>query len=160
MKTCNKCGSLKDKTEYHNGAICKECYNKKRRERYANGDSVRILSKKNQRRKNNPASELIRCAKRRAKVNNIVFDLKQEDVIIPEVCPMLGLKLFTGNGVLSDNSPTLDRINPDLGYTKENIQVISYRANRIKNDATIEELEKIVEYLKKVVDSKKQVVVE
>ena len=78
--------------------------------------------------------------------------MQKSDVIIPDICPMLGIKLFTGNGVLGDNSPTLDRIDSTLGYTKDNIQVISYRANRIKNDATVEELEKIVEYMKKVVD--------
>ena len=152
MKKCNKCLEQKQESDYHNGSICKICVNKTRREKYANGDSVRILAQKNKRRKEDPASELIRCAKHRSKLNNILFDLQKSDVIIPDICPMLGIKLFTGNGVLGDNSPTLDRIDSTLGYTKDNIQVISYRANRIKNDATVEELEKIVEYMKKVVD--------
>jgi hypothetical protein len=41
------------------------------------------------------------------------------------------------SGVLS---PSLDRIKPELGYVPGNIQVISARANVMKNDATPEEL--------------------
>lgn len=51
-----------------------------------------------------------------------------------------------------DGSPTLDRIVPDKGYVRENVWVISGRANRIKNDATIEELELIAEALRIVGD--------
>jgi len=36
-----------------------------------------------------------------------------------------------------------------MGYVKGNVWVISHRANRIKNDATLLELEKLVTALKK-----------
>ena len=45
-------------------------------------------------------------------------------------------------------SPSLDRIDPNRGYTKDNIIVMSYRANRIKNDATKEEIKKLAEWIK------------
>ena len=52
------------------------------------------------------------------------------------------------NGKVADNSPTLDRINPNAGYTPNNIAVISHRANSTKRSATIEELEQIITYMK------------
>ena len=90
---------------------------------------------------------MVTWAKYRAKKNNIPFDITPEDVIIPEVCPILGIKLEAGIGCQTDSSPSIDRINPNLGYIKGNIQVICYRANRIKNDASLDELKKIVDYM-------------
>jgi hypothetical protein len=47
-----------------------------------------------------------------------------------------------------DNSPSLDRIVPEKGYVRDNVLVVSYRANRIKNDATISELQQIAAFYK------------
>ena len=46
------------------------------------------------------------------------------------------------------DSPTIDKLIPSLGYTKGNVWVISRRANMIKSDATLEELELLVGNLK------------
>lgn len=69
------------------------------------------------------------------------------DIIVPPICPILNIELKVGNGKANDNSPTIDRIEPQKGYSKENIAIISHKANRIKNDATIEEHEAIVVYM-------------
>ena len=45
-------------------------------------------------------------------------------------------------------SPSIDRIDSTKGYTKDNIQIISWRANRIKNDSTPEELMQIATYMR------------
>lgn len=37
----------------------------------------------------------------------------------------------------------MDRVIPELGYVKGNVEIISYRANRLKNDATYHELRAI-----------------
>ena len=87
-------------------------------------------------------------AKNRAKNKNLPFDITLEDIIIPEFCPILGIKLEKGNGIACDNSPSIDRINSDFGYTKDNIVVCSYRANRIKNDSSIQEIEMILKWYK------------
>lgn len=46
--------------------------------------------------------------------------------------------------------PSLDRINPDRGYVPGNVQVISFRANTLKNNATREELAKVLAYMKRI----------
>ena len=90
--------------------------------------------------------DLIRWAKRRAKKNNILFTIEPEDIEIPLICPVLGIALFKGEGLPCDNSPTLDRIVPELGYVPGNIIVISNRANRIKSNATWRELRLLVDF--------------
>jgi hypothetical protein len=50
-------------------------------------------------------------------------------------CPILGIKLV-GQGKTKPESPTLDRIHPDRGYVVGNIAVISYAANRSKQNIT------------------------
>ena len=55
----------------------------------------------------------------------------------------LVLTIYHYEGVLGDDSPSLDRIVSSLGYVKGNIRVISYKANRVKSNATLEELRKV-----------------
>ena len=90
---------------------------------------------------------LLASAKARAKKYNLEFDLELSDIIIPEFCPVLNIKLEPGRSSGYDNSPSIDKINPSRGYTKDNICVISMRANSIKRDATLEELKNLVSYL-------------
>lgn len=86
------------------------------------------------------SKDLLRWAKGRAKTRGLPFDISEADIEIPPLCPVLGIPLVKGQGTPTDNSPTLDRIDSTKGYTPENVLVVSYRANRIKNDATISEL--------------------
>lgn len=95
---------------------------------------------------------LINASKQRAKLKNIEHEITVEDLIalypLDGKCPVLGVELEFGSAGFRENSPSIDKINPNKGYTKDNIQVISWRANRIKGDATLEELELLVAYLK------------
>lgn len=81
---------------------------------------------------------------------DIPFDLELTDLIIPKVCPILGIPLVFGltGKENTNNSPSVDRIDPNGGYVKNNIVIISGRANRIKYNATIDELDKIVQFYK------------
>lgn len=90
---------------------------------------------------------MLKGAQDRARRKQIIFDLKLEDIpSIPEVCPILKIPLKVNVGVSrwNDNSPSLDRIINSKGYVKDNIRIISNRANRLRMDASMEELEKIV----------------
>jgi len=98
--------------------------------------------------KTNVEMSMWHSCKKRAKKRDLPFDLTIEDLEVPEKCPILGLELKAGNDSSREISPSLDRIVPELGYVKGNIRVISLRANRLKSDASIEELEAILKYMK------------
>jgi hypothetical protein len=66
----------------------------------------------------------------------------------PTHCPVLGMELDYFAEQRQENSPSFDRIDSDKGYVTGNVKIISWRANRIKNDGTVEEHEKIIEYLR------------
>lgn len=98
-----------------------------------------------------PISFMIYGAKQRAQRKNLPFDLTPTDIQIPDRCPVLGIPLefsHTGTGGITDNSPSLDRIKPELGYVKGNVAVISKRANTIKSFGSIEEHQKVIDYMK------------
>jgi hypothetical protein len=54
-----------------------------------------------------------------------------------------------GKGRPSDNSITLDKIDPKLGYAAGNVALISWRANRLKSNATPDELQQLADYAKR-----------
>lgn len=70
-----------------------------------------------------------------------------DEVIWNTHCPILGLELDYFAETASENSPSLDRIDNNKGYIKDNVHVISWRANRIKNNGTAEEHRLIADYL-------------
>lgn len=106
-------------------------------------------------RHRNRERRLIIDARARAKKKEIEFDLELADVAIPERCPVLGIPLVFGEGAGGhrDGSPSLDRINNSKGYVKGNVRVISHRANSIKRDATLEELEAVARYMREHCES-------
>lgn len=95
--------------------------------------------------------EMLRGAKYRAKTRGVPFDLTLTDIVIPARCPVLDIPLVVRarTGFPAPDSPSLDRIIPARGYVKNNVRVISHKANTLKRDATIEELEKIIAYMRR-----------
>jgi hypothetical protein len=71
-----------------------------------------------------------------------------KELTIPTHCPVLGIALKHNTARRLDNSPSIDRIDSSKGYTKDNVRVISWRANKLKNNGTLEELEAVVRYMK------------
>ena len=94
-------------------------------------------------------------AKQNARAKNLEFNLTYEDIEIPTHCPVLGIELFTtpGRGKKNPwsypNTPSIDRIDNSRGYVKDNIHIISMRANHLKNDATLEESKAIAAYMER-----------
>ena len=87
-----------------------------------------------------------------AKCKGREFSITIDDLVWPEFCPVLGIKLNYGvptRGKHSPDSPSIDRTDANLGYVKGNVVVMSWRANRIKTDATNEELFRLTEYILK-----------
>lgn len=88
---------------------------------------------------NNPEKYMWSVAKQSAKIRNIPFDIVASDIIIPKHCIYLGWELTNIIGEYKGKVPTnasLDRIDSSKGYTKDNIQVISSLANKLKNNAS------------------------
>lgn len=94
------------------------------------------------------AAPVLYRAKHRAEENGIEFDLVPEDIVIPAVCPVLGTPIVLGGGRNAPNAPSIDRFDNSKGYTKDNIRIISYRANGLKSNATLAEMEKVLEYMR------------
>lgn len=109
------------------------------------------VEKKGKKRKpsRNIISDMLKHAKYRAKKKNIEFSLLREDVVIPEICPVLGIPIIPYSFY---NSPSLDRIDNSRGYTKDNVIVVSFKANMLKGAASMDELEKIVRFYGKLED--------
>ena len=97
-------------------------------------------SKRTHGRSQTPEYWMFHSAKRRAKDQGIPFTITLDDIAIPSHCPLLGIPLFVGKRTCCDNSPTLDKLVPSLGYIKGNVIVISDKANRIKSNATLDEI--------------------
>jgi hypothetical protein len=92
---------------------------------------------------------LLSGARLRAKNKSVPFSIKVSDIVVPEYCPALGIKLQIGVGMAQKSSPTLDRFIPALGYVPGNVYVISKHANTIKNNATLEEVRMVAEWMAK-----------
>ena len=90
---------------------------------------------------------MLKNAKDRAAERGLAFELTLADIVIPEVCPVLGIPMSFGEGEAHDGSPSIDRIRPELGYVKSNIAIISRRANTIKSFGTAEEHRRIAEWI-------------
>lgn len=85
-----------------------------------------------------------------AKLAGYSWAVPFEELEWPDYCPILGIELDYFAETRQENSPSFDQISPSKGYVSGNVQIISWRANRIKNDGTAEEHRKIADYLDKV----------
>ena len=162
MKICLKCNQNKEESFFHKCksnkdglynwcSLCKREYDKK----YRKSDKIQSLynseeykskkSKEQFARLNSDLRYLMyRNTKARALRSSIPFNIELEDIIIPDKCPLLEIELlkvpYGERRGFHMNSPSIDKINPELGYIKGNIQVISMKANAMKYSATKEEL--------------------
>lgn len=176
-RVCNSCKIYKTRDNFSKHKRCKNglygiCYacNKIKRKAFYEKNKDRLLKKQKEKRntdeyrkkankrqskyrKNNPTKMLWIWAKNKSLKKGIEFNLEEKDIIYTGICPILGIELEIGGEDLN-NSPTLDRINPYKGYTKGNVLIISHLANRIKNQGTIDQIRKILEYMEKNEGSK------
>ena len=101
--------------------------------------TIKQLSKEKQHIKS-----LVRSARLRATKKNIPFDLHYRDLEMPTHCPLLGVPLVPKRVERKSiaNAASLDRIIPELGYVKGNVWIISWRANQMKSNISIDDLVK------------------
>jgi hypothetical protein len=131
--------------------VCKTCSLKTvKNSKYSSPEA------RKKRHRKDPRIVMLLHAKSRAKKNNLDFNIDLSDVIIPERCPLLDIPIYVHDKHAGANSPTIDKIIPSKGYVKGNVMVVSYKANTVKNDLTIEQLELLVNRLKRVLDKEEE----
>lgn len=148
-KVCSKCGrELPDSEFYPHRRVCKSCESLRKKE-WHKENSERLSKKYKERHYKNKEA-----IAEYGRASGIPYDLDPEYLVSiwVDVCPVLGIPIIDGSKLTGcsrpDNLAELDRMIPDKGYVKGNMHWISRRANRIKSDATVEELEKIISYMK------------
>jgi hypothetical protein len=102
------------------------------------------------RRAANPAQYMLSVKKNECKKFGSEFSLDLSDLLpLPKLCPVLGLEInyLVLSGRPEDCSPSIDRLNNNLGYVHGNVRVICNRANRLKSDGTREEHLNIAKYM-------------
>lgn len=92
--------------------------------------------------------EKFRYKQNQARQTGVEFTLTMEDLEWPTHCPVLGLELnYFPEGHRQENSVSFDRFDSTKGYIPGNVYICSWRANRIKNNGTLEEHKKIYEFM-------------
>lgn len=154
-KLCSKCNKQKSLSFFHKDKStddgyyrwCKPCkaeYDKL----YRKSEKVQTYYKSEDYKKKkikylneNYAKRTIRALKNRSFGRNMEFSLKEEDILLPEFCPLLDVKLNYNVGEGHNyNAASIDRIDNSKGYTKDNIWTISRLANTMKANATKQQL--------------------
>lgn len=113
-------------------------------------------------RARDPVRALLITTRHRAKKLGREFSITEADIQIPATCPILGIPLVPKMGRAGqvggfhDDSPSIDRIRNAEGYVPGNVVVISLRANRIKSNATVEELEAIAAFYRGLADGRRR----
>lgn len=137
-KRCSKCRAVKSVEEFYTCArdvrhnLCKPCS--------AEHSRAWAIS--------NRESRMVISARHRAKKEGVAFSLNRLDIEIPGECPVcsVAMSYLDGRNVV----PSLDRIIPARGYTKENVIVLCNACNRKKQNSTAEELAAMAEWIYRI----------
>ena len=127
---------------------------KEANQRYALKNKDKLKARNLQHRIANPEKCLARAARQRALRLGVPYEITHENIFIPEYCPILGIKLERKYGTYGgqDSSPSLDRRIPALGYVPGNIWVISQKANAMKSNATVTELQSFAKWISTLIN--------
>lgn len=151
---CSSCGGIKTYRQmlkshvkkYVVHSLCMECANAFTRKRWNRTDKTdrQILRAR------------YRATEFSAKKKGVPFAFTFDEFLecwekSDKRCPILGTDFDFQNGRRgSDQSrlPSLDKIIPALGYVPGNVRFISMRANRMKQDITVDQAERLLAYLR------------
>lgn len=117
-------------------------------------DKITAKTKRNRTIQDNnfPLMHAFHGARSRAKATGVPFTIEYTDLLpLPKLCPVFGIPLLYNAKARRKQpaSASIDRIVPSLGYVPGNVAVISSLANWIKGQASVDELERVVAYIKK-----------
>lgn len=143
---------------------CRGCANKRTVEwQYRNPEKARASAKRTrtnnrarisrrgrEQRRANPQLSVFKSRRIAARRSGIEFTVRFEEIVWPEFCPVLGIRLeyTAGRGQWAiDASASIDRVHCDRPYESGNVAVISLRANRVKNNGTAQEHIRIARWM-------------
>jgi len=92
-----------------------------------------------------------------AKKRGIPFNLTPNDIDtigIPITCPVLNIPLHFHRHKALDDSISFDRIDSTKGYSVDNLIIVSYRVNKLKSNATLDEMKQIVVFYEEILKEK------
>jgi hypothetical protein len=120
--------------------------------REAEGDEYR--TKVRMQNAKDPIANMFRIVRSRAGAKGLEFSITRDDINIPENCPCCSRKIEHRTGEFKKgpqaSSPSLDRIDSNFGYVNGNVEVLCWRCNMLKNNATADELRTILRWLEKI----------
>lgn len=139
-RKCVTCCRMRDRARYSKRRPAHKAYYE------ANKVAIRAYSRAHGKAQHlkDPRPRMLSHAKMRAKKYGRECTITVADIVVPKVCPLLGVPIYVGTKCLKFNSPTIDRKDSSKGYTPGNVWVVSWRANRVKSDATLEEMKLLV----------------
>jgi len=159
MKKCTKCKIEKTSIEFYNSKTtedkltysCKTCMttyrqqNKEKSKLYMRSlrefDNEKVkLTRNKSYRNTSPLEKILRQSKHRAKAKYIEFDIELKDLTLPTKCPYLKVPFIIGTKDNYEYTHSIDRIDNNKGYIKGNVEIITKKANSMKNNASAEEL--------------------
>ncbi len=140
-KKCRTCEADRSSKEFHRSMDAKDGLQ----------PECNVCKKESYRK--NIVKRLLRNAEMRAARFGMEFSITTDDIAIPDTCPVLGIPIRVGENGQHHGSPTIDRWDNSKGYIPDNVRVISWRANDLKHDATVEELEKVLVYMNRMLRS-------
>lgn len=163
-KTCRTCEQTLVVAEFTKNkaakdglqSVCKSCDKQRQlKRRIDKKDELLAYGRQYQAKKRTDFTHrlqmLLNASKQRAALKNREHTITLADIQqkypVDGKCPIFGITLQFNSVGFRDNSPSIDRIDSTKGYTHDNIQIISWKANSIKRNASLEELILLVNYL-------------
>ena len=166
---CSTCGFEKPASEFYknkgrknglNTTYCKTCtaiYNRSANAKKARADWYQRNKDERQQysrdwKRNNPARTLLHNARKRSRTDGVICTITEADIVIPEYCPVFPWIALTHGHTTERGQPlptaaSLDKIDPSRGYIPGNVQVISFLANAMKQNATVKELKSFADWI-------------
>lgn len=133
---------------------CQQRYQKRHRDRqnkwqrdWYNRNKEKESLRKQDQRTTDPIGYILSRIKSKAKREGREFNLSREDIVIPEICPVLLIPLKFGPYKERWSSPSVDRIDNSRGYTKDNVAIISFKANMYKSNMSKEDIKRLYDYV-------------
>lgn len=151
-----ECKECKIKTDSERRSRDIESSRAKERAQYYKNRDKEIAAKKRYRKNLKEANyfkHFIMNKKKSMMRADITWDLDERYLreLFTGVCPVFGCAIHAG-GAKDDCKAELDRLIPSKGYVRGNVRWISSRANRLKSDASIDELKKILKYMEEQIE--------